>query len=62
MEHTTTSWAFWPDETGPLGLVMVDHPTRGHVTAVVDTSELRSLLVEGPQPGSLIIGTETDDP
>lgn len=38
--------AFWPDEDGPLGLLMVDHPRRGHVTAFVPADALRAALAD----------------
>ena len=38
--------AFWPDEDGVFGLLMVDHPRRGHVTTFVPADALRAALAD----------------
>jgi hypothetical protein len=58
MPFVTEYFGFYPDENGPFGVLMVEHPVRGRVTTVVPAEELRQLLGALPWPESLIVGND----
>jgi len=55
MSFITEYYGFYPDENGPFGVLMVQHPVRGRVTSVVPAEALRQLLGDPPWPESLIV-------
>lgn len=53
---------FYPDECGPIGLLTVDHPIRGHVTALVPGDHLRTVLNGDFLIEGLVIGEDGREP